>query len=69
MLKVTIKHPNGQDEATYDVATEYNRIYDTLQEYGMTRVSPFGLRVEDMRTEDAPIRLHADSEAKGSYES
>ena len=37
MLKVTIKHPNGQDEATYDVATEYNRIYDTLQEYGMTR--------------------------------
>ena len=63
MLKVTIKHPTGQDEATYDVATEYNRIYDTLQEYGMTRVSPFGLRVEDMRTEDAPIRLHADSDA------
>jgi len=63
MLKVTIKHPNGQDEATYDVATEYNRIYDTLQEYGMTRVSPFGLRVEDMRKEDAPIRLHADSDA------
>ena len=29
----------------------------------MTRVSPFGLRVEDMRTEDAPIRLHADSDA------
>ena len=39
MLKVTIKHPNGQDEATYDVATEYNRIYDTLQEYFMYAIS------------------------------
>lgn len=61
MLKLSIKNPTTQETETYDVATEFNRFYDRATEYGLLS-SIFSLRVKDMRAEDAPVRLHADSD-------
>ena len=61
MLKLSIKNPTTQENETYDVATEFNRFYERATEYGLLS-SIFSLRVKDMRAEDAPVRLHADSD-------
>lgn len=61
MLKLSIKHPTTQATETYDVVTEFNRFFDRAKEYGLIN-SVFSLKVKEMRTEDAPIRLHADSD-------
>lgn len=61
MLKLSIKNPTTQETETYDVATEFNRFYERATEYGLLS-SIFSLRVKDMRAEDAPVRLHADSD-------
>ena len=39
----------------------YNEAYDKATEYGLLN-SIFSLKVKDMRAEDAPVRLHADSD-------
>lgn len=61
MLKLTIKNPTTQANETYDVVTEFNQFYDKSTEYGLLN-SIFSLKVKDMRAEDAPVRLHADSD-------
>ena len=61
MLKLSIKNPTTQETETYDVATEFNRFYERATEYGLLS-SIFSLRVNAMRDENAPIRLHADSD-------
>ena len=61
MLKLSIKNPTTQETETYDVATEFNQFFDRAKEYGLIN-SIFSLKVKDMRVEDAPIRLHADSD-------
>ena len=61
MLKLSIKNPNTQATETYDVAKEFNQFYDRATEYGLL-TSIFSLKVKDMKAEDAPIRLHADSD-------
>lgn len=61
MLKLTIKNPTTQANETYDVVTEFNQFYDKATEYGLLN-SIFSLKVKDMRAEDAPVRLHADSD-------
>ena len=61
MLKLSIKNPSTQETETYDVATEFNQFFDRAKEYGLIN-SIFSLKVKDMRAEDAPIRLRADSD-------
>ena len=61
MLKLSIKNPTNQATETFDVATEFNQFFDRAKEYGLIN-SIFSLKVKDMRAEDAPIRLHADSD-------
>lgn len=61
MLKLSIKNPTTQETETYDVATEFNQFFNQAKEYGMIN-SIFSLRVNAMRDENAPIRLHADSD-------
>ena len=61
MLKLSIKNPTTQKTETYDVVTEFNQFYERATEYGLLS-SIFSLRVKDMRAEDAPVRLHADSD-------
>ena len=61
MLKLSIKKPTTQETETYDVATEFNQFFNQAKEYGLIN-SIFSLRVNDMRDENAPIRLHADSD-------
>ena len=61
MLKLSIKNPTTQATETFDVATEFNQFFDRAKEYGLIN-SIFSLKVKDMRAEDAPIRLHADSD-------
>ena len=61
MLKLTIKNPTTQANETYDVVTEFNQFYNKATEYGLLN-SIFSLKVKDMRAEDAPVRLHADSD-------
>ena len=61
MLKLTIKNPTTQANETYDVVTEFNQFYDKATEYGLLN-SIFSLKVKDMRAEDAPVQLHADSD-------
>lgn len=61
MLKLSIKNPNTQATETYDVATEFNQFYNKATEYGLLN-SIFSLKVKDMKAEDAPVRLHADSD-------
>ena len=61
MLKLTIKNPTTQANETYDVVTEFNQFYDKATEYSLLN-SIFSLKVKDMRAEEAPVRLHADSD-------
>ena len=61
MLKLSIKNPATQETETYDVATEFNQFFNQAKEYGLIN-SIFSLRVNAMRDENAPIRLHADSD-------
>lgn len=61
MLKLSIKNPTTQSTETYDVATEFNRFFDKAKEYGLIN-SIFSLKVKEMKAEDAPIRLYADSD-------
>ena len=61
MLKLSIKNPTTQETETYDVATEFNQFFNQAKEYGLIN-SIFSLRVNAMRDENAPIRLHADSD-------
>ena len=61
MLKLSIKNPTTQETKTYDVATEFNQFFNQAKEYGLIN-SIFSLRVNAMRDENAPIRLHADSD-------
>ena len=61
MLKLTIKNPTTQANETYDVVTEFNQFYNKATEYGLLN-SIFSLKVKDMRAEDAPVQLHADSD-------
>ena len=61
MLKLSIKNPTTQETETYDVATEFNQFFNQAKEYRLIN-SIFSLRVNAMKDEDAPIRLHADSD-------
>lgn len=61
MLKLSIKNPTTQSTETYDVSTEFNRFFDKAKKYGLIN-SIFSLKVKEMKAEDAPIRLHADSD-------
>ena len=61
MLKLSIKNPTTQETETYDVATEFNQFFNQAKEYGLIN-SIFSLWVNAMRDENAPIRLHADSD-------
>ena len=61
MLKLSIKNPTTQETETYDVTTEFNQFFNQAKEYGLIN-SIFSLRVNAMRDENAPIRLHADSD-------
>ena len=61
MLKLSIKNPTTQETETYDVATEFNQFFNQAKEHGLIN-SIFSLRVNAMRDENAPIRLHADSD-------
>jgi len=61
MLKITLTNPNTQATETYDVVKEFNRMFEKAKEYGLIS-SIFGLKVKDMKDENAPIRLHADSD-------
>ena len=61
MLKLSIKNPTTQETETYDVATDFNQFFNQAKEYGLIN-SIFSLRVNAMRDENAPIRLHADSD-------
>lgn len=61
MLKLSIKNPNTQATETYDVAKEFNQFYDKATEYGLLN-SIFSLKVKDMKAEDAPVRLHSESD-------
>ena len=61
MLKLSIKNPTTQETETYDVATEFNQFFNQAKEYGLIN-SIFSLRVNAIRDENAPIRLHADSD-------
>ena len=61
MLKLSIKNPTTQATETYDVVTEFNQFFTRAKDYGMLN-SIFSLKVKEMRVEDAPIRLHADSD-------
>ena len=61
MLKLSIKNPTTQATETYDVVTEFNQFFNRAKDYGMLN-SIFSLKVKEMKSEDAPIRLHADSD-------
>ena len=61
MLKLSIKNPTTQENETYDVVNEFNQFFNQAKEYGLIN-SIFSLRVNAMRDENAPIRLHADSD-------
>lgn len=61
MLKLSIKNPTTQATETYDVVTEFNQFFDRAKEYELIN-SIFSLRVKEMKAEDAPIRLHAESD-------
>lgn len=61
MLKLSIKNPTTQATETYDVVTEFNQFFDRAKEYGLIN-SIFSLKVKEMKADDAPIRLHADSD-------
>lgn len=61
MLKLTLKNPTTQETETYDMVTEFNQMFERAKEYGLIN-SIFSLKVKDMKAEDAPIRLHADSD-------
>lgn len=61
MLKLTLKNPTTQETETYDMVTEFNQMFERAKEYGLIN-SIFSLKVKDMKSEDAPIRLHADSD-------
>ena len=61
MLKLSIKNPTTQETETYNVVTEFNQFFDRAKEYGLIN-SIFSLKVKEMKAEDAPIRLHADSD-------
>ena len=61
MLKLSIKNPTTQETETYDVATEFNQFFNQAKEHGLIN-SIFSLRVNAMKDENAPIRLHADSD-------
>ena len=61
MLKLSIKNPTTQETETYDVATEFNQFFNQAKAYGLIN-SIVSLRVNATRDENAPIRLHADSD-------
>ncbi len=61
MLKITLTNPNTQETETYDVVKEFNPMFERAKELGLIS-SIFGLKVKDMKDENAPIRLHADSD-------
>ena len=61
MLKLTITNPNTQATETYDMVTEFNQMFERAKEYGLIN-SIFALRVKEMKDENAPVRLHADSD-------
>ena len=61
MLKITLTNPNAQATETYDVVKEFNPMFERAKELGLIS-SIFGLKVKDMKDENAPIRLHADSD-------
>lgn len=61
MLKLSINNPTTQATETYEVATEFNQFFAKAQEYGLIN-SIFSLKVKDMKDENAPIRLHSDSD-------
>lgn len=61
MLKLSIKNPTTQATETYDVVNEFNLFFNKATEYGVIN-SIFSLKVKDMKGEDAPVRLHADSD-------
>jgi hypothetical protein len=61
MLKLTLTNPNNQTTETYDVVTEFSRMFARAQELELMR-SVFGLRVKDMRDPNAPVWLHSDSD-------
>lgn len=61
MLKITLTNPNTQATETYDVVKEFNPMFERAKELGLIS-SIFGLKVKDMKDENAPIRLHADSD-------
>ncbi|MBQ7829875.1 MAG: hypothetical protein IJ345_06355 [Clostridia bacterium] len=65
MLKLTITHPNTQATETYDMVTEFNQMFEKAKEYGLIN-SIFALRVKEMKDENSPIRLHADSDVGNS---
>ena len=61
MLKITLTNPNTQATETYDVVKEFNPMFERAKELGLIS-SIFGLKVKDMKDDNAPIRLHADSD-------
>lgn len=61
MLKLSLKNPTTQATETFDVVTEFNQFFDRAKEYGLID-SIFSLKVKEMSAEDAPLRLHADSD-------
>lgn len=60
MLNITTKNEHGQEE-TFDVATEFHALMQKSAERGK-RISPFGLRVGEMKKETSEVRLHAVSD-------
>lgn len=61
MLKIAIKNSDTQATETYDMATEFNQMFEKAKEYGLIN-SAFSLKVKEMKKDDSPIRLFADND-------
>lgn len=61
MLKISLKNPTTKETEAYDMVTEFNQMFERAKEYGLIN-SIFSMKVKDMTSEDAPIRLYADSD-------
>lgn len=53
MLKITLTNPNTQATETYDVVKDFNPMFERAKELGLIS-SIFGLKVKDMKDENAP---------------
>lgn len=61
MLKLTLTNPKSQEQATFDLISESREMYAKMQEFGIEQAL-YSLKLQDMRDENAPIRVHSDSD-------